>query len=105
MKNLKLIKDIESYNFDKELDKDVKSEFEKYLTKRMKEETKNGRFQFIGSIDLNKTDGMVSVYKDNDGKTVYWFAADCDYYVFVAEIWLTEDGKFTEDEFGTSLSE
>ena len=62
--NLTLIKDIEYYNFDTELDKDVKVKFEDYLTKRMKEETKNGRFQFKGTIDLNKTDGIVSLYKD-----------------------------------------
>ncbi|NPV13112.1 MAG: hypothetical protein HPY57_15200 [Ignavibacteria bacterium] len=69
--NLTFIKDIEYYDFDKSLDKDVKVKFENYLTKRMKEETKNGRFQFKGTIDLNKTSGIVSLYKDENGKNVY----------------------------------
>jgi hypothetical protein len=104
-KNLKLIEEIEYYDFDKKLDKDIKSKFEEYLTKRMKEETKKGRFQFKSNIDLKKTKGIVCLYKDKNNKNVYWFAADCDYYVFEAEIWLTEDGEFKEDVFGTSLSE
>lgn len=100
---MNFIKDIECYNFDKELDKDVKIKFEDYLTKRMKEETKNSKFKFNRKIDLNKTDGLISLYEE-DGKDVYWFSADCDHYVFEAELWL-KDNIITEDEFGTSLSD
>lgn len=100
LKNCKHVGFID-YDEMNKLDPVVKKRIENYLNKRMREETGN---RFKQNIELEKTDGVIEVYEDVNGKKVYEYMSDCDEYIFCAEIIFAEN-EIEERDFGTSLSE